>query len=568
MAPTGSSPTISLSDKRKVDPVFDAHITEIRRRFFSRNPILWPPFGDPLLHHLVEERKRHIPRDERLDKYPNGKNLLQQLQTLARIPPQTAQTSVHEDSLLGMVAALSKNWEDPASVENVICSPSDPAICGTMVGVMANPNLVYPEYAELAVDLENTVVRMIASLVGYDPQQSTGIFTAGGTFCNLYGYLLGIRKSMPKAREFGLGGDGDYRIVNSLGGHYSNTTNLSLLGVDIRRKTIRIRVTDDNDMDMADLERQLRACFQLGCSVPTIMLTMGTTDTFGVDRVKPVVDLRDRLCNEYEVKTKPHVHVDSAAGWPITFFIGYNSRVNPLKINYATLPSLLHLVECFTELKFADSFTVDFQKWGYVPYTSSLVMIKDKNDLNALKNDPENFSYFEQGMQSETHLHHMIECSRSATGVFGAYTALVQFGIEGYQILIANCLQNANYFRHSLANIPGAKIVAPHNLGPSVGFRLYNPTTVPDPDTEFETERRITKDQAWEDLLGRNSDYHRKIFLGRGKKGLYTNWVDFIAHTDYDSFGRYRRIPGEKAVFMNPLTTYAHINEFLQHLYG
>ena len=40
-------------------------------------------------------------------------------------------------------------------------------------------------------------------------------------------------------------------------------------------------------MDLDDLERQLSACFHLECVVPTIMLTMGTTDTFGVDRVKP-----------------------------------------------------------------------------------------------------------------------------------------------------------------------------------------------------------------------------------------------------------------------------------------
>ena len=72
-------------------------------------------------------------------------------------------------------------------------------------------------------------------------------------------------------------------------------TNLSLLGVNIRRKTIRIRATENNDMDIAELERQLTACFQLDCVVPTIMLTMGTTDTFRVDRVKPLCEIRDRL---------------------------------------------------------------------------------------------------------------------------------------------------------------------------------------------------------------------------------------------------------------------------------
>ena len=82
----------------------------------------------------------------------------------------------------------------------------------------------------------------------------------------------------------------------------------------------------------------------------------------------------------------------------------------------------------FAELKYADSFTVDFQKWGYVPYTSSLVMIGEQEDLKAMENDPENFSYFERDIQGQTHLQSTIECSRGASGLFGAYAALNYLG--------------------------------------------------------------------------------------------------------------------------------------------
>ena len=122
----------------------------------------------------------------------------------------------------------------------------------------------------------------MANLVGYGPAVATGNFTQGGTFCNLYGYLFGIRKTMPQSLHLGLEHGQDYRMISSQGGHYSNTTNLSLLGVNIDKKTIRIKLTEANDIDLADLEDQLTACFWLGCLVPTIMLTMGTTDTFAV----------------------------------------------------------------------------------------------------------------------------------------------------------------------------------------------------------------------------------------------------------------------------------------------
>ena len=45
--------------------------------------------------------------------------------------------------------------------------------------------------------------------------------------------------------------------MNSKGGHYSNTTNLSLMGVDLKRKTFRIKVTKSNKIDVKDFELQL-----------------------------------------------------------------------------------------------------------------------------------------------------------------------------------------------------------------------------------------------------------------------------------------------------------------------
>jgi hypothetical protein len=134
--------------------------------------------------------------------------------------------------------------------------------------------------------------------------------------------------------------------------------------------------------------------------------------------------------------------------------------------------------------------------------------------------------------------------------LFGAYTALHYLGIDGYQRIIVNSLQNANYFRYRLGSQPGAKLMALQNHGPSVGFRLYDPKL--NPDAEFNFEYHVEDSDEYRARLDRNNRHHRGIFLRRGKVGLYTNWVEFIAHTDYDNRGRCGAIPGEKAVFMNP----------------
>ncbi|EDV0150258.1 aspartate aminotransferase family protein, partial [Salmonella enterica subsp. enterica] len=149
-----------------------------------------------------------------------------------------------------------------------------------------------------------------------------------------------------------------------------------------------------------------------------------------------------------------------------------------LAINDATLVGLRHNVEKFKQLKYADSITIDFHKWGYVPYTSSLVMVRDGNDFKALENDPENFTYFEHALEGQTHLQSTIECSRSGVGVFGAYAGLHYLGVEGYQTIIAHCLQNANYMRNQLLSMGNACVMVPENQGPSVGFRLYSPKLV------------------------------------------------------------------------------------------
>lgn len=546
---------------------FRRELNRVRELYFSRNPDLWPVYRDPLMARIIEARRLHAPAAERFAAYPDSEKLMQGLGRDSHMPEDGMEPGALQERL-AFTAALSKAWEDPSSVENVITMPCDPAIHGAMTGILANPNLVYSEYAGMAEELERCVVRQVANLVGYDPNVATGVFTQGGTFCNLYGYLFGIRKSMPESLHLGLEHGQDYRMINSQGGHYSNTTNLSLLGVNIARKTIRIHLTENSDIDLEDLERQLTACFQLGCIVPTIMLTMGTTDTFAVDRVKPVHDLCKRLCARYEVAVPPHIHVDSAVGWPLIFFLDYDFEKNPLCIHEFTLEGLRRNVERFRELRYADSFTVDFQKWGYVPYTSSLVMVKDRASMKALEHDPENFSYFEQDVQGQTHLQSTIECSRGAAGLFGAYAAMQYLGKRGYQTLIANSLQNADYLRAKLATAPGACVVAKENRGPSVGFRLYDPSRMLDPLEEFATERALNRDSRARERLNRNNAYHRDVFLRRGKKGLYTNWIQYVSHTQYDENGHWEPIPGEKAVFMNPMTDPEHIDAFVANLHG
>ncbi|NOH38528.1 aspartate aminotransferase family protein [Vibrio coralliilyticus] len=535
-----------------LSPCYVEKYNEVIRRFFSRDKRLWPLFASPEVSMLASRNSPFSTEDYR--------QLEKALREREDIPDRMNAPNDAFDPLALFAAHHCKDWQDPRSVENVISTPCDPAIHGAMLATMKNPNLVYSEYAGMAVELEKMVVRQIAHLAGYDPQTAGGLFTQGGTFCNLYGYLFGLRKTFPKSKSEGVAGR-RFCMLNSESGHYSNMTNLSLLGIDLDRQVIRVRINRDNQICLDDLERQLETCFKQGTVVPTIMLTCGTTDTFAIDDIQQVRQLSERLCRKHEIVRSPHIHVDAAVGWSLLFFLDYDIQANPLSINSATLTSLRYLKKMMAGLKEADSFAVDFQKWGYAPYTSSLLMVRDKQDFEALRQEPSYFSYFESQLKQKTHLQSTIECSRGAAGVFSAYSAMQFLGKEGYQVVLAHGLQNANYLRMRLGQLPGCKVVCAGNHGPAVALRLY-PKHTPSVLHAFERELAIKNSDAAVDELIQNTLFHRNHFLKRQGQGLNTNWVESIAHTDYDFQGHCIALPGEKAVFLNPYTSRKQIDEY------
>ena len=90
-----------------------------------------------------------------------------------------------------------------------------------------------------------------------------------------------------------------------------------------------------------------------------------------------------------------------------------------------------------------------------------------------------------------------------------------------------------------------------------------------DAQVEYERQRdhdRLNVSDEHRARTARNSAYHRAVFLRRGKHGLYTNWVEFVTTTGYSASGAWHPLPGEKAVFFNPLTDPAHIDAFVARL--
>jgi L-2,4-diaminobutyrate decarboxylase len=361
-------------------------------------------------------------------------------------------------------------WAHPHAQANVIPPSSIPSITAFIAAAIYNPNIIWDEYSALFSQSEIEAISMLSHLVGYDPRQSSGVFTFGGTGTILYGCKVGLEKALD-----GLGQrDGikeDVKIVASLSSHYSHFNVASWLGIGTKNLVL-IPTNQQSEMSLPDLEYYLRRAFDEGTKVAVILATMGTTDAFGIDDLGAIVRLRDRLSEEYELEHPPHVHADSVIGWIWSVFRDYDFSNNPLGFRPRTLRALLDSVQRISCLPKADSLGVDFHKTGYVPYVSSAFLVKDRRDLTHLSREPEKMPYLYQFGQYHPGIY-TLESSRSGAGALAALANMHLLGKQGYRALIGHVVEMAELLRQRLEENCFIRVINEGNNGPVTLFRVY-----------------------------------------------------------------------------------------------
>ena len=95
------------------------------------------------------------------------------------------------------------NWNHPKTVANVVPSPTIVSAAASTVSALQNPNIIWDEYSHNIAKAEVEVSAIMANLFGWDSDKAVGIFTFGGTGCNLYGAKIGITKAQPESKTKG-----------------------------------------------------------------------------------------------------------------------------------------------------------------------------------------------------------------------------------------------------------------------------------------------------------------------------------------------------------------------------
>ena len=337
-------------------------------------------------------------------------------------------------------------WGHPRTQINVVPPSSIPSIIGSLLPAIYNPNLVSDDTSFGLALTEAAVAAMTARLVGYDAKKSAGVFTFGGTGTTLYGVKLGIEKAMPGAMDNGVGADGV--ILASAQSHYCRLNIAGWLGLG-EKSIVEVPTHLQNDIRIDRLDAAARAAIDQGRRIVALVATMGTTDAFGVDDLDAVVDLRDRLVDDYDLDYTPHVHADAVIGWAWSVFNDYDFERNPLGFRPRTVRALAMACRRISKLHRADSIGIDFHKTGFAPYISSLFLVRDRADLQLLVRGRDEMPYLFQSGERHPGVF-TLETSRSGSGVLAAYANLHLFGRTGLRVLLGHLVEMAESLREHL----------------------------------------------------------------------------------------------------------------------
>ena len=417
----------------------------------------------------------------------------------------------------------------PRTQQNVIPPPTIPSLIGVLIASLYNPNIAWDEYSRLVALAEVEAVGMLTKMVGYNSEKASGVFTFGGTGTTLYGVKMGLEKACPGTLENGTPENAVVFVSDA--GHYCATNITGWLGIGTNN-LVTIPTTDENEVDINQLEQAVREALTNGKKIAAIIATLGTTDAFGLDDLESIVMLRDTLVDEFQLDYQPHIHADAVIGWAWSVFNNYNFEENPLGFRPRTIRALAGACRRIRYLSLADSIGIDFHKTGFAPYVSSLVLVKNGEDLALVKRQPEQMPYLYHFGDHRPGMY-TLETSRAGTGVLAALANLRLFGQEGLRVILGHIVEMTQLLREHLEGHEGTTVLNRENFGTVTLFRAY-PAGV---DT-FSIKREEFEDPANRESLITHNTYNQEIFQyvhseAMEGRGVVISTTDCYRHTTY-----------------------------------
>jgi L-2,4-diaminobutyrate decarboxylase len=446
----------------------------------------------------------------------------------------------------------------PLTQENVLPPPTKLSIVAGALAEKYNENSIWDFYGPGAAIAEVKAAAMMADLIGYDKTKSGGIFTFGGTGCNLYGARIGIEKADPNAKETGIRD----RIVFfcSDTAHYSIRSCAIWTGVGTDNLVV-VPTDDNNSMIPGELEAAIRGELAKGHRIGTLFCTMGTTDAFGIDPISQVIAIRNTI--EKEVGYRIHVHADAVIGWPYLTFKGDRRTLEQLSPRLSA--EISRIIDAVATIKDADSVGIDFHKTGWSPYLCSLLLVKDQADLWLLRKSKKDMPYLYHGTGYQPGCF-TLESSRPNYAA-KALVNILSLGREGYEAILVQLLSCADYLRDLLERSADMVVLNRNNPAFVTDFRVYPPTVLQDMEQRGMGKNAMLKAEFNDEIAPESIEainlYNRAIVEAVMARA-YATGSSLLSYTDlYRTSRQGQAILAIKSYPMSPMVETAHMERLL-----
>jgi putative pyridoxal-dependent aspartate 1-decarboxylase len=340
-----------------------------------------------------------------------------------------------------------------------------------------NQNLVKIETSKSLIFLEREAIAMLHRLVyGFGSEFYTeniqqknnnlGIVTTGGTTANISALLCARNSGLLSKENSGeLSKESLYKVLNKKGYqdiviigsrlmHYSLNKAASILGMGTDN-IVFIDSNDDAKLDLNLLQEKIRECKRNKLYILALVGIAGTTETGEID---PLWEMGE-IAQEFGI----HFHVDGAWGG-------------------ATMFSDKHKVK-LKGIEQADSITICGHKQLYLPQGISVCLFKDPQLLNSAATT----ARYQAQQDTFDVGRFTIEGSRSAISLC-LHGALHIIGKKGYEILINNGIEKAQYFAQLI------ELLKPFQLLMPPALNIVNYRYIPQDLREKAQQKSLSRD--------------------------------------------------------------------------
>ncbi|MEF1218671.1 putative pyridoxal-dependent aspartate 1-decarboxylase, partial [Photobacterium damselae] len=369
------------------------------------------------------------------------------------IPEQPSFVSDHTQFLLNKLVAQSVHTSAPSFIGHMTSALPYFLMPLSKIMIGLNQNLVKIETSKAFTPLERQVLGMIHNLIYHQDESfyqqwmhsadhSLGAFCSGGTIANITALWVARNSALKPDGEFkGVAQEGLFKAMKHYGyddlailvserGHYSLKKAADVLGLG-RDNLIAIKTDENNRICLDALESTIADLKQRNIKPFAIVGIAGTTETGNIDPLNQLADIAQR--------EQCHFHVDAAWG-------GASLMSNKYR----------HLL---SGVERADSVTIDAHKQMYVPMGAGMVIFKNPELMGSIEHHAEYI--LRQG--SKDLGSHTLEGSRSGMAML-LYASLNIISRPGYELLINNSIEKAQYFADIINQHPDFELVSEPEL--------------------------------------------------------------------------------------------------------